>query len=330
MLIIPQANHVLKPLNSYYVDIKKLIEHYQGDIGSGVVHLKSFAMEGCLFFDKDEILNGVFKDKSGEVTGGKAIKQILGITNGNCEIHIYAVSPDQIYFWADTPSATVLYDGLNSEFTNFGALVKKMSAERLTGYIYVTFTEDDDYGYVFLINGRIVTSFYSKMQGDRNESKKSLEFLIRETQKRSSVFQIKKITPNREKEIKGQKNFENLYDEDKKSRLHVISFLERVLGVLEDVISRNKKTKTDFDLILRNKFLDKAEKYPFLDPFAAQFEYTNKSINLAEGLDDVLLLKAVSESVREIADELNVLHLLKDEISTLKGRYPEEILNAGF
>jgi hypothetical protein len=329
MLVIPQTNPVLRPLNSYYVDIKKLVEHYQGDIGSGAVHLKSFVEEGCLFFDKDEILNGVFRDKFGEITGDKAVSLILNKTNTNCEIHIYAVSTDHIYFWADAPNATVLYDALNSEFTNFGALVKKMSVEKLTGYIYITFTESNEYGYVFLINGKIVSSFYSKIQENKGELKKNLAFLTEETRKKSSVFQIKKIIPNRKKENKNQKGLQNLHGNDKESRLNVVPFLEEVLYVLENIVSRNKKIKTDFNLILRNKFLEKAERYPFLDPFALQFEYANKSINIAKGIDQVLLLESVSESVREIADELKIRDLLRAEINTLQGSYPEEILNAG-
>ena len=52
MLVIPKEKPVVENLNSFYLDIRKLFEHYQGELGSGAVHFKSPSAEAVVFFDK--------------------------------------------------------------------------------------------------------------------------------------------------------------------------------------------------------------------------------------------------------------------------------------
>ena len=72
MVIIPREKPVIENLNIYYLDIKKLLEHYQGEIGSGGAHFKSHAAEGAIFFDKDELLNAFFEEKGRNLSGNQA------------------------------------------------------------------------------------------------------------------------------------------------------------------------------------------------------------------------------------------------------------------
>jgi len=52
MLIIPKEKPDIGNLNSYYLDIRKLIEHCQGELGSGAICFKGPGEEGAIFFDK--------------------------------------------------------------------------------------------------------------------------------------------------------------------------------------------------------------------------------------------------------------------------------------
>jgi hypothetical protein len=53
MVVIPKQQPVLENLNVYYLKVKKLLEHFQGEIGSGGVYFKSHAAEGVIFFDQN-------------------------------------------------------------------------------------------------------------------------------------------------------------------------------------------------------------------------------------------------------------------------------------
>ena len=77
MVVIPRQQPVLENLNAYYLDIKKLLEHYQGEIGTGGVYFKSHAAEGVVFFDKDELLNAFYEEKELDLVGFQAIEYLL-------------------------------------------------------------------------------------------------------------------------------------------------------------------------------------------------------------------------------------------------------------
>jgi hypothetical protein len=106
MVIIPRDKAVLENLNIYYLNVKKLLEHYQGEIGSGGVYFKSHAAEGAIFFDKDDLLNGHFRDKTIELTGREAIERLVGAGDKyNFNVTIYKIAAKEVYFWASIPSA---------------------------------------------------------------------------------------------------------------------------------------------------------------------------------------------------------------------------------
>jgi len=50
IIVIPKNAPVIQNLHSYYVDVRKLIEHYQGEIGCGGILLSAPAGEGAIFF----------------------------------------------------------------------------------------------------------------------------------------------------------------------------------------------------------------------------------------------------------------------------------------
>src|SRR6056297_658250 len=77
MIIIPKEKPVIENLNSYYLKIDKLLEHYQGALESGGVYFKAPTVEAVVFFADENILNGSYKDKRSQVTGQAAIDRII-------------------------------------------------------------------------------------------------------------------------------------------------------------------------------------------------------------------------------------------------------------
>ena len=62
MVVVPKEKPVIRNLNTYYIDIRKLVEHYQGEIGSGGIFFKSAQSNAVLFFDQNEILNAYIQE----------------------------------------------------------------------------------------------------------------------------------------------------------------------------------------------------------------------------------------------------------------------------
>ena len=160
MLIIPKENPNIGNLNSYYLDIKKLIEHCQGEMGSGAIHFKGPAEEGAIFFDKDEILDGVVRDRDRELGGSAATDHLMDAARDNSYlIDIYAIDLERIYFWANLHGAVKIYKDLSTEFTDLEGLIRKMTSEKLTGYIEVLISKGEDGGLIFFNNGEIIGVF---------------------------------------------------------------------------------------------------------------------------------------------------------------------------
>ena len=174
MVVIPKQQPVLENLNVYYLKVRKLLEHLQGEIGSGGVYFKSHAAEGVIFFDQDELVNGFFQDRDIQMTGSEAIKHLLEAgDNYNFMVNIYEIGAEEVYYWAGIPTAEKIYQDLSTEFTDLQALIKKMSSEKLTGYIDVSIGDGKEMGILFLINGKIIGGSYSWGNGSPSPSKKN-------------------------------------------------------------------------------------------------------------------------------------------------------------
>ena len=136
MVVIPKQQPVLENLNIYYLDVRKLLEHFQGEIGSGGIYFKSHAAEGVIFFDQDQLVSGFFQDKEVSISGNDAVERLLAAGHQyNFSVNIYQIGPEEVYFWAGIPSAEKIYEGLSTEFTDLDGLIRKMRSEKLTGYI---------------------------------------------------------------------------------------------------------------------------------------------------------------------------------------------------
>ena len=324
MVIIPREKPVLENLNIYYLDIKKLLEHYQGEIGTGGVYFKSHAAEGVVFFDKDELLNGHFRDKTVELSGAEAIQRLLGAGNQyNFNVTVYEISEDEVYYWSSIPTAEKIYKDLSTEFTDLEGLIKKMISEKLTGYIDVSIDEGKDTGLIFIINGNIISGSYSWENGKPTPNQENQKLLIHKTKEKGGTFNVCRIPLSRlhieqQPTASEQNNSETTID-----------MLEELLVAFESVVARTKKVKADFNKLLKQKFVENADRYSFLDPFAGEFQYLNRTISLESDVSDQDLVNGVINSVKEMAQELGVLPRLVGDLGLWSEKYADELSKYG-
>jgi hypothetical protein len=322
MVIIPKEKPVIENLNIYYLDIKKLLEHYQGEIGSGGVHFKSHGAEGVIFFDKDDLLNAFFEEEEVDLTGAQAIDQLINAGGQyNFSVSVYQLSLAEVYFWASIPSAEKMYEGLSTEFTDLEGLIRKMSSEKLTGYIDVTLGGGPEGGLIFIINGKIIGGSYSWNNGESTPSQKNQELLIGKTKESGATFNVCRI-PLSKMEAGG----ESRTGFSRPSRA-VLSMLEELMVIFENTVSARKKIKSDFTKLLKKKFVENAEKYAFLDPFADEFDYSNRKIDFSGAASDKELTDGVVNSIQELALELGMLPQLLNACAEWSDKYAKQLEN---
>jgi hypothetical protein len=319
MVVIPRQQPVLENLNIYYLDVRKLLEHFQGEIGSGGIYFKSHTAEGVIFFDHEHLVSGFFQDKEISISGNDAVERLLSAGNDyNFSVNIYQIGPEEVYYWANIPTAEKIYKDLSTEFTDLEGLIKKMSAEKLTGYIDVSIGNGKENGLIFLINGKIMGGSYSWGNGKPSPSKKDQDLLIRKTKELSGTFNVCRIPLKN-----AQPDKEQISEQADHSQTAIV-MLESLLSIFEKVVS-GKKKKTDFQKLLKQKLVEKADRFAFLDPFAGEFEYAGHKITFSGRTRARHLVDGVVSVVKEMALDLGLHSTLIENLGPWLDEYADEL-----
>ena len=182
MIVVPKEKPAIGGLNTYYVNIGRLLEHFQGEIGPGGVSFKASTAEGIVFFDKDELLNGYFNDKNKTLTGKQAIDFLITADyEYNFQLDIYRIAQEEIYFWSNLSDAETVHSDISTKTTDLESLIKKMNAENLTGIIDASIESSGEEGLIFFSNGEIVGGSFSWTAYGEIPLKKNIENLIEKT-----------------------------------------------------------------------------------------------------------------------------------------------------
>jgi hypothetical protein len=319
MVIAPKEKPVIENLNSYYLNIEKLLEHYQGEVGAGCVFFRASSVQGIIFFDHGEILNGCLQDPKEKITGAEAVERLMDEdSDHNFLVDIYQIPPEEVYFWSSMPSAEIVYDDLSTEFTDLQGLLRKLTAEKLTGFVNVTIGDGGQQGLVFISNGEIVGGSFSWGQGKSSSIKKDIAKLVEVSKASGGMFQVSRIP------VAGKDR--SPADGPKAAPASgLLQMLEEFMGIFETLYASQKAKDADFNSLLRKKFVEKAEQYAFLDPFAAEFEYVDRKIRFTGEADELELIGGVITSVRELAQELGIDRQFNQHLSSWSEKYKKRL-----
>jgi hypothetical protein len=294
MVIVPRGNPVFENLNSFYLDLSRLLEHCQGEMRSGALYLKSPNAEAALFFEAHELLGGAFENRDEKLSGKPAVERVLNLPpNENYQVSIYELAPEEAYYWSSVSNAKRIYEDLSTEFTDLEGLIKKMSSERLSGYIEISLNNKVDGGFLFLRNGQVVGGYYL-WEKNFNASKESQDLLLRKAKRTGGTFHVSKISV----EPKGA-----MGTSEREPAPEVIGALEELLRLLESFLISNQAVKGDFNTLLKKKFLTLVDDYAFLDPFAGEFQYSEGKIRFVSEAKNAELAKGLLVAVASLVQD---------------------------
>lgn len=324
MIIVPKEKPVKGDLNTYYINVDKMLEHFQGEIGSGGVFFKSTTAQGVVFFDKDELLNAFFQEKDKKITGQEAIDYLLNAGfSHNFKLDVYRIAQEEVYFWSSLTTAEILYNDLSTDSTDLESLIKQSNAEKLTGIIEATIKGSKEGGLIFISNGELIGGSFSWFTNDQTSSKKNMEILSKKLKEHGGGFKVYKIPLN-----SGIQNG-TAAASGSDAQFDVITMLEDLFRIFETLYTSKKNSSSEFKNVLRKKFVEKADEYHFLDPFAAEFEYSNNKITFTGDADGKTLADGVILSVKELAEELGLLPELQKYLSLWYTKYQKQLADLG-
>ena len=317
MLVVPKEKPLLSNLNTFYLKLDKLIEHYQGEIGAGGIFFNSVGALGAIFFDPDEIVGGYFKEKDSELVGADAVERLVQTDfNYNFTIDIYRIPQEQVYFWTSIPAAEKIYKDLSTDFTDLDGLIRKMNAEKLTGYIDVNLAEDRESGMIFISGGEIIGGSFSWNPRIKGSSKDHVNDLIEKSKKNGGTFQVSRMPLDENAETTPTETLE-----DSTYNLNALRMLEEFIGIFESLYNSSRDKQFDFNSLLRNKFVQNAERFEFLDPFTEEFEYHDRKITFTGDADDSELSNGIIVSIKELSEDIDLADQLNDYISSWRRKY---------
>ena len=210
---------------------------------------------------------------------------------------VYQVEAEGVYFWASIPAAKKIYSDLSTEFTNLQGLINKMESEKLTGYIDVSIGSGEEGGILFFNAGESVGGSYSWGSGAQDDTRESVELLVRKTKESGGMFHVSRIPlPEELKDVPKPVQAEAAFD--------IIPALEEFLNTFEARVSTLSRSTPDFSSLLKKKFVEKADKYPFLDPFLAEFDFSDQKISFYGDVSQKELAEGVLECSRCIRIKL--------------------------
>ncbi|MEJ2100164.1 MAG: hypothetical protein P8X68_09315 [Desulfobacterales bacterium] len=101
--------------------------------------------------------------------------------------------------------------------------------------------------------------------------------------------------------------------------------LEELLTLFEKVVDSKKKKRMDFQKLLKQKLVQHADRYAFLDPFAGEFEYIDQRIIFSGKASEAHLVDGVFTIVKEMALELGLLSTLIENLDSWSLKYAEDL-----
>jgi len=321
MVLFPRNKPVIENLNGYYVDIGKMLEHYQGQLTCGAVHFKASSVEGVVFFDENEPLTGMVDGKSGFLYGTEAVDHLLAAASEvNFTLGVYEVAPDTLYFWTHLPEAHPIYDNLSTEFADLNALAQKMKAEGLTGLIDVQGPDRSDSSIILFENGRVIDVASPLIDPALVDVDRQLEALVAATRNRGGSISVRQIRPAARPEPPASGSSTGKVGDD-------LTMLEELMDIFERAVSSQNK---DFHSLFRRQCIANAERFDFLDPFVAEFEYAKNTISFSGDAKQEELARGLLTTLTELAEELGISNQVRHALQNWEKKWGAVLKRHGF
>jgi hypothetical protein len=276
-MIFPRGEVLHKNLSTAYTDFPALLSTLKTENFSGIVEIEFPENKGVIFVDSGEIINAEAKIGTDlkRIIGQEAVQSLMALSNQkNGVIHIYRLSPERVAIVARNLQHEILFKGLSTDFTRLDRLLLKLREEKHNGFIEVLTKEHQPMGVLFLEGGEPIEMFTTPESGPSLFGRKSIPIFVENTIKQGAIFDVYRGQGKiLKKEIRGVKVTGE--GEDLKE---LIPIFQEVFSRAEQLVDGATKKKGVFHKLFKESLVERSEEFPFLDPFAGEFEYREGTI----------------------------------------------------
>jgi hypothetical protein len=306
-MILPKGEMVHENLRTAFVDLNSFLQTLKEDNFTGYLQVSFWDYEGILFLEAGEIVNA-FEEAQGRRRGGEeAVENIICMfKQKDGRINVYRLAPEMVTILASTSMKEATYKDLSSEFTSLDKLIEKLNKENHSGYIDITLSDNKGGGIIIFQEGEIVEAVMSDEKSGGVYGKDMLNKIIEDVQERGATFNVYRAGL----ESSGSERTGIRQTSDLKG---VIEVMQEVIGTIESVVDGLNKRKGSFRDNFNRSQVEKSDDYPFLDPFAAEFEYRNGEIKFSGKIASEVFIRGVKDCLDVTLDKITE-EISKDDL----------------
>ncbi len=326
-MIFPRAQVVYERLNTSFAQIGPMLEELKADLFTGYVHLVAREYEGIILLSKGGLVNAIEEVRGQRRSGPSMVGGILAKgRERDGMLSVFRLSAEMAELLLQLFNSELLYKDLSTDLAKLERLVTGLEGQGHSGYIEVRLSKSPDNATIFMREGKVLeTTLYC--QGHITSGPEVLEELIRLADSEGALFSVYRASMAPRKietpppDVLGHPEQLGLWQE--------------VLKTMEAAVDGAAKGGV-FLAAFKRACIDLAGTYPFLDPFAAEFEYRDGQIRyegsapaaeLNQGLS-----RCLAQCVRALAAQpgtRDVLGRLSPALSQLKRRHEHRLTEVG-
>ncbi len=329
-MIFPKRDSVYQNLNTSFTNFGELLLDLKDNGFTGVVQVSYWEYEGVLLLDNGNIINAIEEISGTILTGQSAVASVTDkAKEKDGSISVFSQKGDMITMLASVAKSEILYENLSTDFTSLDALITKLQSEDHTGYIEVAFTGNGQKGFIFLLAGRVIEALLS-IRGEEISGATVINRILELTSSAGAVFSVYKAAVedalSESEMIKASSNLPQL--------LEVWgAVIEAVESAVDSLLGKGEFLKGFKDVLI-----EKADIYPFLDPFAAKFLYEAGEVsfsgdtqkNFSQAIGDCLWTAIEILAERVVLNEKDLFSPVHSALDEVKVNYKSQITKFAF
>jgi len=321
MTKLPKGTPIHKELSSSFVDLGKLLEELRNNGFSGLVEMVGLRAEGHLLIENGMIIDLHFTGEK-EIHGRQHVDSVHQMAKAdNMLISTYQLPPESVVLLSGFLGSEKIHENLSSEFTDPDKLISKFAKEGGEYFIEVLFRKNLGTGLLFIQEGEVVDALLSLLGKSLSKGPAAVTGIIEGASELGAVFNVYKADIDT-----GQLGAAG-FAIPKEQLEEMIGV---VMGTFHETVQRVANKRINYDLFFREACLTLAEKYPFLDPFAAEFVYKDGQVSLvpaeapeAIASGAIALVRYMIGNLGESGIDFPVEEYSAATIEALKEKHPE-------
>ncbi len=349
---VPKGKPVYENLNTSYVKVGALLADLQVKEFTGYVHIGLRGYDAFVFIDAGAIIGALEQTDTAARTGSEAVDGLLVRSEQrDGTVSIYEHTSATIQALAGIIDGKPVHQALSSDFTDLDKLMRKLAREKdTTWYVEVVATEDLGVGIIHIQNGQ-PDGVYSPIDSPTLSGQSALKTMLEVAEAFGATFNVYAV-PGDLAVAPVAEPVEELprlsvvpispppppppppppappqaayVEPDSVDLAPLVLLMSDVVATIESAVG-GREGSSGFAIELRAGQLEVADRYPFLDPFAAEFEYHAGEIafvgdvdpaDFAAGLGEALHVAVAGLSRRDGIEGTRMRQRVSDSLASL-------------